>query len=286
MSKIVVKKTAPSPQKTLSSQDLVQRYHAIAGLVRDAGVLAMRYFGKTESLGISMKGAQDWLTAADGAVETYLREKLATAFPEDSVIGEEGAKDDMDKASARQVWIIDPIDGTANFARGDRNWCISIGFVVDGIPTIGAIFAPALDETYLAMRGKGSTLNGEPIHVAKTARMARAAIEMGWSSRLPLEGYLAMVEAGFRAGSAVKRSASGAMGLVHVACGRTDAYAELHINSWDVAAGLVIATEAGAVVNDFFAGDGLRKGNPILCCTPKLARALVDITGIQLKPTK
>jgi myo-inositol-1(or 4)-monophosphatase len=267
----------------LTQQQLLQRYHAISGIARDAGILALQYFGKTETLAVSMKGAQDWLTAGDGAVENYLREKLAAVFPEDAVIGEEGAKEDLAKEEATHVWIIDPIDGTANFARGDRNWCISIGFVINGEATIGVIHAPALDETYLAMKGKGATLNGQPIKVAATKDMGRAAIEIGWSNRLPLEGYLEMVEGGFRAGAAVKRSASGAMGLAHVACGRTDAYAERHINSWDVAAGIVIATEAGADVSDFFSSEGMKKGNPILCCTPELGKKLTEITGIFLK---
>jgi myo-inositol-1(or 4)-monophosphatase len=263
---------------TLSKQELWQRYHAVAGMVREAGHLAMQYFGKTDALAISMKGAQDWLTIADGNVENFLRDKLSKAFPADAVIGEEGGGE-----AARHVWIIDPIDGTANFARHDRNWCISIGLLVDGVPTIGAIHAPALGETYLAMHGEGATLNGAPIKVASTKDIARAAVEFGWSPRMPLKGYIDMVEQGFKAGAAVKRCASGAMGMAHVACGRTDAFAELHINAWDVAAGIIIATEAGAIVNDFFAGDSIETGNPILCCTPQLGRILSDITKIPLK---
>ena len=240
-------------------------------------MLAMQYFSKRESLGISMKGAQDWLTVADGAVEAHLRAQLTQLFPLDSIVGEEAGGQ-----AGRHAWIIDPIDGTANFARGDRNWCISIGFMADGVPELGVIHAPALSETYLAARGKGATLNGEPIHAAKTISLARSALEMGWSSRTPLADYIAMVTKGFEAGAAVKRTGSGAMGMVHVACGRTDAYAELHINAWDVAAAMVIATEAGARVNDFFAGNGMVTGNPILCCAPGVAEALQGITGIAL----
>jgi myo-inositol-1(or 4)-monophosphatase len=261
----------------MDRQHLLQRYYAIAGLAQEAGVLAMGYFQKRESLGISMKGAQDWLTVADGKVESFLREKLAALFPDDAVIGEEGGG-----KAAHHVWIIDPIDGTANFAHGDRNWCISIGFVVDRRPMVGVIHAPALDETYLALRSGGATLNGEAIKASETDTMKRASVEMGWSTRRPLDEYLGMVRRGFEAGGAIRRSASGALGLAHVACGRTDGYAESHINAWDVAAGIVIAEEAGAVVNDFFAGDGIARGNPILCAAPKLAGELSGITGIPL----
>jgi myo-inositol-1(or 4)-monophosphatase len=92
-----------------------------------------------------MKGAQDWLTVADGAVEDFLRQRLAVLFPTDTVIGEEGGG-----AASDTVWIIDPIDGTSNFARGDRNWRISIGFLLNCVPTIGIVAAPVLDELYVS----------------------------------------------------------------------------------------------------------------------------------------
>jgi myo-inositol-1(or 4)-monophosphatase len=262
---------------SMSAPTILHRFDTMTKLAEDAGALAMQYFSKRESLGISMKGAQDWLTVADGAVEAHLRQRLASLFPDDTIVGEEGGGQ-----AGRNAWIIDPIDGTANFARGDRNWCISIGFMVDGVPEIGVIHAPALAETYLARRGHGATLNGERIQAAKTTGLERSALEMGWSARTPLADYITMVTAGFQAGAAVKRVGSGAMGMVHVACARTDAFAELHINAWDVAAGIVIATEAGARINDFFAGDGMTAGNPILCCAPGVADDLQRITGIAL----
>ena len=237
--------------------------------------MALGYFHRRDSLGITMKGAQDWLTVADGAVEDFLRQRLAVLFPGDAIVGEEGGGHGSDA-----MWIIDPIDGTSNFARGDRNWCVSIGFVRKGVPEIGVISAPALDEIYVARRGRGATRNGEAIRVSGGSDIARATVEMGWSTRIPHADYMAMVGRGFAAGASVKRSASGALGLCHVACGRTDAYAELHINAWDVAAGLLIVTEAGGLANDFFAGDAVAKGNPILCCTPGLAAAFEAITGI------
>jgi myo-inositol-1(or 4)-monophosphatase len=106
--------------------------------------------------------------------------------------------------------------------------------------------------------------------------MRTATVEIGWSPRRPAATYLDLVGQTMALGANVKRSASGALGMCWMACGRTDAYLELHINSWDVAAGLVIAREAGAVVNDFFAGDGLTHGNPILAATPALAAPLAQ----------
>jgi myo-inositol-1(or 4)-monophosphatase len=254
---------------------LAQRFLAISGLAREAGALALRYFHDRASLGTTMKGAQDFLTVADGAVEALLRTRIAEAFPDDAVLGEEGGG-----AAAERLWIIDPIDGTANFARGEPHWCISIGYMQSGVPEIGAIFMPVTGEFYLARRGHGATRDGAPIRAATTADMKVATVEIGWSTRRPLDDYLGLVRAAMEAGANAKRAASGALGIAYVADGRTDAYAESHINSWDVAAGLVIAAEAGAWTNPFFAGDGLATGNPVLVCAPGIAAAMRKITGI------
>jgi myo-inositol-1(or 4)-monophosphatase len=243
---------------------LALRLAAAETIARNLGRLALSYFADQSRLSVSMKGAQDWLTAADGAVEAAFRDRIAAIFPGDAVMGEE-----MGGGNADALWIIDPIDGTANFAHGDRMWCISIGFLDRGTPALGIVYAPALDEMFVARKGHGATLNGAPIKPAATDDIKRAALEIGWSTRRPFEEYFGRVEAAFRAGAHVKRCASGAMGLVYCACGRTDGYYESHINAWDVAAGVVIAAEAGAYVSNFFDGPGvLASGNPILALAP------------------
>jgi myo-inositol-1(or 4)-monophosphatase len=193
------------------------------------------------------------------------------------VLGEEGGHA---QGKGGGLWIIDPIDGTANFAHGDRIWCISIGFVWDGQPELGLITAPALGETFIARRGNGATLNGVPIEAGRISDMSHATVEIGWSTRTPNEDYLATVARVFKLGANVKRCGSGALGLAHVANGRTDGYIELHINSWDVAAGLVIASEARAFVNDYKSGNWIDEGNPILCCAPALASPLCKAANI------
>lgn len=256
--------------------DLSLRLAAIETVTRDLGALALRYFRDRNSLGVSMKGAQDWLTVADGAVEAAFRARMADLFPGDAVMGEEqggGASD--------RLWIIDPIDGTANFAHGDRQWCVSIGYLENGRPELGLIYAPALDEMFIGRRGHGASLNGAPIRASDTTDIARATLEIGWSNRRPLDEYLSRVQACFEAGANVKRSASGAMGLAYCACGRTDGYAESHINAWDVAAGVVIAAEAGAYINDFFnAPEALVKGNPIVALAPGIEKEGRRLIGL------
>lgn len=256
--------------------DIALRYCAAEAIARDLGRLAMSYFTDRTKLGISMKGAQDWLTVADGAVEAAFRARIAALFPGDGVMGEEQGGADADA-----LWIIDPIDGTANFAHGDRQWCVSIGFLDKGVPIFGVIYSPALDEMFLARTGHGATMNGVAIHAADTSDIARATLEIGWSNRRPLEEYLSRVRGAFEAGANVKRGASGALGLAYAALGRTDGYAETHINSWDVAAGVVIAQEAGCWINDFFASKtALTKGNPIYCCAPGIAPVFRKLMGV------
>jgi myo-inositol-1(or 4)-monophosphatase len=169
----------------MTPTELELRRYAVQGLIDEAGRMALDYFGKQGTLGVTMKGAQDWLTVADGAVEDLLRQRLAVLFPTDTVIGEEGGG-----AASDAVWIIDPIDGTANFARGDRNWCISIGFLCNRVPTIGIVAAPALDELYVAQRGRGATLNGQGIAVSGAAtpqrrRLRGEAFRLGHARALP-----------------------------------------------------------------------------------------------------
>jgi myo-inositol-1(or 4)-monophosphatase len=248
------------------------RLAAALKIAGEAADLALGYFGDASRLGVKMKGAQDWLTEADGAVERLLRQRISELFPGDGFLGEEGGG-----TNAERLWIVDPIDGTASFARGDLLWCISIGYLEGGVPRLGVIHAPMIGEVFAAEAGKGATRNGKPIRAASTADMRTATIEIGWSARKPTDLYLGLVRDCMTRGASVKRSASGALGMCWVAAGRTDAYLEHHINSWDVAAGYIIAREAGATVNHFFAPGGVERGNPILAATPGLAGELADL---------
>ena len=259
----------------MTDAEVELRYLVALGLAQEAGSLAMSYANNRERMATRMKGTQDFLTEADGAVETMLRSRLARIFPDDGFVGEEGGGE-----GAENLWIVDPIDGTANFARGDLQWCISIGFLHKMTPMAGVIHAPALGETFAARKGAGATLNGRPIKVSGGSDMKSASLEIGWSPRRPFGDYTKLVATVGGMGASAKRSASGALGLCWVAAGRTDAYLELHINSWDVAAGVIVVTEAGGVVNDFFDGRGLDDGNPILASTPAFFAALGQTMGL------
>ena len=166
--------------------------------------------------------------------------------------------------------------------RGGRRFCVSLGCLDRDVPVLGVIVAPALDETFAACAGAGATLNGSAIRAADTTDLARATVELGWSRRRPLGDFLSLTERIIAAGAMPRLNGSGALGLADVAAGRTDAYVELHINLWDVAAALVILAEAGATVSPFLSGDGAVAGNPILACAPGIAGALSAVTTIAL----
>ena len=174
---------------------------------------------------------------------------------------------------------MDPIDGTANFARGIPHFAISIAFVRNERTEIGVVYNVMQDELYASKRGGGATLNGEPIRVSGISQISHATVEAGWSSRLPMGDYIQIVDRLKNAGANVRRAGSGTLGLTYVADGRIDAYCELHINSWDALAALLLVEEAGGWTNNFLARDGLRTGNPVLACTPELADAVVAATG-------
>jgi myo-inositol-1(or 4)-monophosphatase len=255
-------------------------------LAADAGRLAHRSFGRAAPL--PAKGRHDEVTAMDREVERVVREAIGRAFPDDAVLGEEdGASAGL--ASAEHVWVIDPIDGTANYARGIAHYCISIAVMQGGAPAIGVLHDPSHERLYWAARGQGAWLgeNGATrrLAVSPIDSLGGATVECGWSLRCAQADYLALVERMLSAGCAVRRAGSGALGLADVAAGRTEGYAELHINSWDCAAGLLLVAEAGGRSNDFFAGEGLLQGNPILASNAALAEPLAALAGIALHRT-
>ncbi|MGA9866079.1 MAG: inositol monophosphatase [Acetobacteraceae bacterium] len=253
------------------------RERVLLSAIRAAGRQARAFFERRFELKIEMKGAQDYLTEADKAVERVLAERFADRFPRDGFLGEEGVE-----RSGEGTWVVDPIDGTANFVRGIPHFCVSIGFVLDGTTRLGAILQPTSGELHFARLGRGATLNGRAIRAAETHRVADATVEIGWSTRVGDAAYLGIVGATLGAGANVRRAGSGALGLAYVADGRSDAYAELHMNSWDALAGLLIVAEAGGRTNDFLANDGLRRGNPVFAAAPGVAVELSRCVGISL----
>lgn len=252
----------------------MSRLEFASTLARDAGRLAHSAFGVSAS---TLKGRHDIVTAMDGEVERFIRAALATRYPADAVLGEE-----QGGHGGERVWIIDPIDGTANYARGIPHYCVSIGYVERGEPRVGVLYDPSHDWLYSAARGEGAYRNGERLGVSPCGELGSATVECGWSTRRSTAAYVALIDRVLAAGCAIRRAGSGALGLADVAAGRVEAYCELHINSWDCAAGILLVHEAGGRTNDFFTGDALTHGNPILATNAALCATLAAVVGIPI----
>lgn len=261
-----------------NSDHLDSRFEFLQAVIQSAGQLVKSGFETRVSNTFSMKGPQDYLTETDAASEAHVREALGKAFPQDSFFGEEGGG-----TISGSVWVVDPVDGTANFARGVPHFCISIGYLLNGVPELAGIYNPVLGELYLARRGKGATLNGKPIKVSKTADYRAASVEMGWSTRVPNARYLEVITELLAIGCNVRRCGSGALALAHVADGRSDAYVELHMNSWDCVPGMLIVEEAGGLVCPYLELGDLERGGPVLVASPAIAHGISSSAGIPVK---
>ena len=254
--------------------EIEQRYLAARDVTREAGALARRYYDARAELSIESKGVQDIVTVADREVEDFIVGRLADSFPGDAFLGEERGR-----TAGRQLWVIDPIDGTSNFVRGIPFWCVSVAFAVDREIEIGIIFDPVADELFAARRGHGATRNGDPIRVSGCKDLAAATVAVGFSYRLPVADHIAVLHRLLDAHCEYRRLGSAALALAQVADGRFDGFWESHLNPWDALAGLLLVREAGGWTNDFLAADGLLAGNEALGCTPDILDDLRAKTG-------
>lgn len=243
-------------------------------LCREAGKLAVSYFADPASLSVDRKGAQDWVSEADRNVELLIRKRLAEAWPEDGVYGEEH---DPTPGTSGFDWVIDPIDGTTNFVNGIPAWTIVLAGVRDGRTEIGVIYDPNVDEIYVALRGQGATLNGAPMVVATGTGLDSGTVAVGYSNRVEAGNVLPVIAELIALGAMYHRNASGALSIAYVAAGRLLGYMEEHMNAWDCLAGQLLVEEAGGRVEVQDAGDMIRDGGRVVVGTPDVFDALVSI---------
>ena len=222
--------------------DIDSRLAFTVELARKAGELGGGYFREIETLTIESKGHQDLVSNGDREVELFIRAALAAEFPEDGIVGEEHA---AVTGASGNVWIIDPIDGTANFVRGIPAWCVVIACAMNGVASIGVIHEPSTGETFYGRRGGGAFLNGKPIRVTTAASLTEGSVGTGFSNRAEAENIVTLIGLIISEGGVFFRNASGALMLAYVAAGRLLAYCEEHMNSWDCMAGLLLVEEAG-----------------------------------------
>ncbi|MFL6106123.1 MAG: inositol monophosphatase family protein [Marmoricola sp.] len=227
--------------------DLHELADLALAIAREAGALIAEHRSAGVQVEKTKSSATDIVTAADQASEDLIRERILAARPGDSVVGEEGS---AVEGSTGVHWVVDPIDGTVNYAHGIPNYAVSIGVEVDGEPVVGVVLNPAQGLEYTAVRGGGAFRNGEPIHVAEPVELAQAVVGTGFNYLRDVRVIQARTVAAMLPQVAdIRRFGSCALDLCAVAEGSLDAYVEEGVGgAWDYTGGSVIATEAGAEV--------------------------------------
>jgi myo-inositol-1(or 4)-monophosphatase len=246
-------------------------YDVLENAIKRAGEKAQTF--RKGSLSITVKGRQDFVSQADVLVENELKEVIKALYPNDSFLGEESGLTTQyvshDGSSETGMWVIDPIDGTTNYLQKMDYWCVSVAFVKGNKIKWGCIYAPDRNEFFVASRGQGAFLNGNRLNM-KEPLEGHAILGLGRSNRTSLQNYLDLIVVLDRYSIEYRRFGAGALMLAHVASGVVHGYYEAHLNSWDALAGVILVEEAGGIVSDFLANEGLLKGNPILAATPNL----------------
>jgi myo-inositol-1(or 4)-monophosphatase len=207
---------------------------------RTAGALLLDYADR--SLSVEEKGTRgDLVTEADRASEALIVERLRSATPQAAILGEESG---ATRGTSGERWIVDPLDGTTNFAHRYPIYCISIGYEVDGEMLAGVVYAPALGEMYAAERGRGATCNGKRIGVTHLAAVADSLVCTGFKPAFYERNgeYFARLS---RVAQGVRRDGAAALDLAFVAAGRFEAFWEYDLAPWDIAAGSLLVREAG-----------------------------------------
>lgn len=249
----------------------------IENLARQAGAILRAGYDKEHQVGY--KGVIDLVTEVDHQSEAFLLGEIRRDFPEHHIFSEESG---IIQGNDENVWYVDPLDGTVNYAHHIPIFCVSIAYAFHGILVLGAVYDPMRDEMFLAERGKGASLNGQALKVSSVTELQRSLLVTGfpynaWNT--PQDNFDNFVKFG-KLSQGVRRLGSAALDLCYVAAGRFEGFWEMALNPWDVAAGALLAEEAGARVTSITGDDDyISSPQSVLACTPGIhARMLEELS--------
>jgi myo-inositol-1(or 4)-monophosphatase len=242
---------------------------------RRAGSIINRAALDSGGLRVTSKRAKDFVTQVDHAAEEAIIDIVRKAYPEHGFLAEESG---AAKADAEVVWIIDPLDGTTNFIHGFPQYCVSIGIQHRGALAHAVVYDPTRNELFTASKGRGAFLNDRRIRVSALARFADALVGTGFPFKevARLELYTRQLQTIMHACAGVRRAGAAALDLAYVACGRLDAFWELGLSPWDMAAGALLIQEAGGLVGDLTGEQGYMQSGDIAAATPKVFTQLLE----------
>ncbi len=258
----------------MSSAEVLRTAEQIA---RAAGAELMRHFDRLDADAVHSKSAaRDLVTAADLAAERVIVDALHEAFPQDGILAEESGGQDTD---AEYVWCVDPLDGTTNFVHSLPMFGVSMARLRAGKPDLAVVYLPRLEECFTAAAGVGAQLNGKPIQVSSTTELGQSLLATGFPYRRQflLDNNLENFNRLFLNQRGVRRMGSAAADLAYVACGRLDAFWELHLQPYDVAGGGLLVAEAGGLTETIVAGGDWVFGRNVIAGPPALVAALREV---------
>lgn len=249
----------------MTDTPLSRRYAAARRIAAEAGAIALDHYRRRDELTVDRKGHQDLVSEADRRVEAEIRARLAAAFPEDGIIGEEAAPS---TGTSGFTWVIDPIDGTTNFVNGIAQWCVILACVEGGRVVVGVVHDPVHDEMHHAAAGGGAFCNDRPARCAEARALAEGSFGVGYAGRRGREEVKRLVAGATDRGTVFWRNGSGGLSLAYVASGRILGYAEEHMNAWDFLAGHLIVAEAGGRVAPVDVTRALAEGARVVAAAP------------------
>src|SRR5213083_2741227 len=218
---------------------------------RRAGSVINRGARDLDLLTVTAKGPKDYVSEVDRAAEAAIVQTLHASYPDHAILAEEGTAKGAN-ASAEHTWIIDPLDGTTNFLHGFPQYCVSIALEHKGVITQGVVFDPIRNDLFTATRGRGAFLNDRRIRVSKRQHLRDCLVGTGFPFRdgSYLDTYMKMMKAMIEQTAGLRRPGAAALDLAYVAAGFYDAFWEVGLNAWDVAAGSLLIQEAGGLIGD------------------------------------
>jgi myo-inositol-1(or 4)-monophosphatase len=240
---------------------------------RRAGDLIARQLSQLDAVEVVEKSRNEYVSGADRMAEQAIVEIIRDHFPDHAILGEEGGA----QGEHEYRWIIDPLDGTTNFLHGFPVFAVSIAVEHNGQLEHGVVYDPLRQEIFTASRGEGAQLDGRKLRVSRRLNLRHALIATGYPYRMDeedLDAYLSMLRAVMLECAGVRRPGAAALDLCYVAAGRVDAFWELGLKIWDVAAGALIIREAGGRISDFRGTDAYLESGNVIAGSPKVYAAL------------
>lgn len=247
---------------------------------RTAGSIINRAALDIESVRISQKKANDFVTEVDKAAEQAIIETLLSAYPGHGILAEESGSE-YGARDSEYVWIIDPLDGTTNFIHGLPVYCVSIALSVRGKIEHAVVYDPTRNDLFTATKGRGAYLNDRRIRVSKRTQLKESLISTGFPFRPGdnFNQYLTMMGDVMQRTAGLRRPGAAALDLAYVAAGYTEGFFELGLQPWDVAAGSLLVTEAGGLVGNFTGEADFLDQHECLAGSPRIYGQLVNILG-------